>query len=250
MGFKKFIKVGVVSLAICAMSIPTIKVNADEVNSSNSVQVDLNNPESSDEITEAMNYDEFVAFMSENENISIEEAKDIIGEETLVPYNEAVEQISDEQNISIKKARTLLDEDQLVNTNAGVQVRANKYRTISRMVYVTATYKPTINWYCMTNESGNWHGIKKVISTSLNRGYRGISKVFDGYITTRLENCYTIFYILNGDFFNNGTMTISGGGTDIPIGKDAKVSFSVSYSKKLYQYKYEEGRRKWGSGVR
>lgn len=254
MGFKKYVKVGLVSLAICAMSMPAIKVNADEVNSSNStsgsVQINLNNPESSYEVSEAMNYDEFVEFMSENENISIEKAKDIIGEETLVPYNKAVEQIAEKQNISTRKARTLLDEDQLVKTSAGVQVSTNQYRTLSRSITVTSTYKPKINWYCLTSESGSFYGIKKVLNTSLNRGYGGISKTFSGYVYTRLENSYTIYYILNGDFYNNGTVSFSGGASDIAVGSSAKLSCSVSYSTSHYKYCYADGRLKWGSGVR
>lgn len=56
-----------------------------------------------------------------------------------------------------------------------------------------------------------------------------------------LEDANRIFYIVNGDFFNNG-MTTWNAGVTIGVGKAANVKFGVSGASNHYQYRYVESR--------
>ncbi|WP_147423836.1 hypothetical protein [Cohnella endophytica] len=90
-------------------------------------------------------------------------------------------------------------------------------------------------FYCETSESGNFNGILKVLDTSMNRVANGKSKWFFGTIYTNLEHGAKIHYIVNGEFYNNGTITVTGTGTGtgtggITVGGFFTMTFSVSSS--------------------
>jgi hypothetical protein len=76
----------------------------------------------------------------------------------------------------------------------------------------------------------------------MNRAHlgNGISKQYDGTIYTNLESAAKIFWIVNGDFYNNGTTTGSGG-VSIEVGQSATVNFNISYASNHYKYLYKEG---------
>ena len=115
------------------------------------------------------------------------------------------------------------------------------YRTISTQITVTNSYKPSISFYCETSEYGTYHGIIRVLRTEINRNYNGMSKQFSGSLYVNLEQADRIFYIINGDFFNNGSSTLSGG-LNIGIGESASVNLGGSYVSNHYKYVYHEGR--------
>ncbi|MDU2559809.1 MULTISPECIES: hypothetical protein [Streptococcus] len=115
------------------------------------------------------------------------------------------------------------------------------YRTISTQITVTNSYKPSISFYCETSEYGTYHGIIRILRTEINRNYNGMSKQFSGSLYVNLEQADRIFYIINGDFFDNGTTTLSGG-LNIGIGESASVNLGGSYVDNHYKYVYHEGR--------
>ena len=103
------------------------------------------------------------------------------------------------------------------------------YRTISTQITVTNSYKPSISFYCETSEYGTYHGIIRILRTEMNRNYNGMSKQFSGSLYVNLEQADRIFYIINGDFFDNGTTTLSGG-------------LNIGIVDNHYKYVYHEGR--------
>lgn len=116
------------------------------------------------------------------------------------------------------------------------------YRTLSVSLTVTSTYRPRIEFYCRTSESGSYWGILSIYSVQLVRSYSGISKQFTGNISVWLRSAYQIEYTINGDFYNNGTTTVSGGGgLDLGIGESVNISLnaSMSYESNHYKYFYE-----------
>ncbi len=116
------------------------------------------------------------------------------------------------------------------------------YRTLSVSLTVTSTYRPRIEFYCRTSESGSYWGILSIYSVQLVRSYSGISKQFTGNISVWLRSAYQIEYTINGDFYNNGTTTVSGGGgLDLGIGESVNISLSASmlYESNHYKYFYE-----------
>ena len=113
------------------------------------------------------------------------------------------------------------------------------YRTLSVSLTVTSTYRPRIEFYCRTSESGSYWGILSIYSVQLVRSYSGISKQFTGNISVWLRSAYQIEYTINGDFYNNGTTTVSGGGgLDLGIGESVNISLSASMSYESNHYKY------------
>ena len=113
------------------------------------------------------------------------------------------------------------------------------YRTLSVSLTVTSTYRPRIEFYCRTSESGSYWGILSIYSVQLVRSYSGISKQFTGNISVWLRSAYQIEYTINGDFYNNGTTTVSGGGgLDLGIGESVNISLSASMSYQSNHYKY------------
>lgn len=120
------------------------------------------------------------------------------------------------------------------------EIRASAtYRTLSVSLTVTSTYRPRIEFYCRTSESGSYWGILSIYSVQLVRSYSGISKQFTGNISVWLRSAYQIEYTINGDFYNNGTTTVSGGGgLDLGIGESVNISLSASMSYESNHYKY------------
>ena len=98
-----------------------------------------------------------------------------------------------------------------------------------------------MRFYCETIESGWFRAIKKILRVDMIRGYKGLSKQFSGSVYVNLEDPNKIFYIVNGDFYNNGSTTYEGG-VSIGVGKYALVSFKSSSASSHYQYRYVESR--------
>ncbi|MEF7637829.1 hypothetical protein [Bacillus thuringiensis] len=74
----------------------------------------------------------------------------------------------------------------------------------------------------------------------MNRDASGLCKTFSGTVQANLEGPNRIFYIVNGDFHNNGTTTFDGN-VSITVGKHGSVGFSASYATSHYKYTYKEG---------
>jgi hypothetical protein len=174
---------------------------------------------------------------------NVKENKDTVISDVLT-FSEITEQIAIDEGISKTEAanRIITQQQKTSNLSArsATQVAvAATYRTISSSFSVTSTYKPSVRFYCQTSEGGGFRGIVKILNVNLNRAYSGISKQFSGSVYTKLEDPNRIFWIVNGDFYNNGT-TSGGGGVDIGVGGAASINFNVSYSSNHYKYAYKE----------
>lgn len=215
MSLKKKVVVGSMTSMLLLGNVVPVLANSKSVDNNKSVAksitIDEKSLENDIKMSKVLTYDELISIIAEEDGISIDEAKNIVGPEN-IKY-----------------------------TKDGKEIRAT-YRTLSASVDVTPVYRPTLNWYCETSESssGGFRGILKILKVSLNRSYNGLSKQFSGDIYSKLENPNKIYYILNGDFYNNGTTT-SSGGVNISVGGGASVSFSVSYASNHFTYSYKTG---------
>lgn len=153
-------------------------------------------------------------------------------------FTEMVNYFANKNNISYEKALT-----HFPNTAQSRSVSAT-YRTLSVGLTVTSEYHPSIDFYCETSETSNYWGIVSIYSVHLNRGYNGISRQFSGTLEFWLRSAYQIEYIINGDFYYNGTTTVSGGeGVNVGIDKLCTVNYQASNSYEANHYKYfYEGR--------
>jgi len=155
--------------------------------------------------------------------------------------NEILVKDAQNQMIQISKNDTISLQD--LSNDEIVSVLASKtYRIVSTKFTVTSAYKPTIKVYCETAEGENDWEIVKVSNVGMNRTYNNVSKEFNGDIYANLENSNTIYWIVNGDFYNNGTTIFSKGVDDEESEFSGK--FNASNAENFYAYCYKDGRYK------
>lgn len=138
----------------------------------------------------------------------------------------AIEEISVDEAIKI-----------LSSKNGGIQTMAQRdYYTYTRSVRVTSEYRPKVTFYCeVLRQDFQVLSFFSVKHASLDRKYNGMSKQFGGELYYNLERNDRLYYELNGDFYDNGTTT-SSGGFEIGLGDEAKIKFNISYSSNFYEY--------------
>lgn len=163
-----------------------------------------------------------------------------IGE--VLTFDEMVNELVEDEGMTVKEAQSLL-ESNYVPTTRNANVRAATYRNLSSSFTVTSSYKPTLEFRCQTSEGGgSFRGIVKILNVGMNRSYNGISKTFDGTVYTQLVDANRIYWIVNGDFYNNGTVSVNGS-VSIGIGGYATINFGLSYNTSHYAYCYKTGNR-------
>lgn len=157
-----------------------------------------------------MTFDEMVAAYAQNNQISISEA-----------YKE------------LQKGRK-----DIVTRSA----KANSYRVLKIGLYVNSGYKPSIDYYVTTSESGGYWGITSIYSVQLNRIYNGTSKIFQGNLESWLRSPYQIEYIINGDFYNQATSSTScningSWGQNVQISLAITTTNASSFYAPIYQHR-------------
>lgn len=170
----------------------------------------------------------------DNQGVVLSIEDDNMIESKALTYDELIQEVMKNEKLTEAEAK------EFIGVGEKKSVRAT-YRTYKYSVEVTSAYKPQVVFYCETSEWGNYRGILSLLNTSLNRGYNGISKQFSGTIYTNLENAACIYFELNGDFYNNGTTSMSGG-VSVGVGEKTTVNFSVSSASNHFKYIYKADR--------
>ena len=147
-------------------------------------------------------------------------------------FQQLVEHYAQTAGISFDEALAFFPSSQTCS------VYSTGYRVLSVTVNVTNEYKPTLEFYCQTEEGTSSWGIVTIYSVQLNRRYGNLTKQFGGTIEVWLRNAYTIEYVVNGDFYDNGTTTVTGG-TNANIGIDGFASFGYNASNTVSSNHYE-----------
>jgi hypothetical protein len=162
-----------------------------------------------------------------------------VGISDVMTFEELAQQLAKDNSITTDEAVKNLTKS--ITKNGQTISPYATYRTLSGSFTVTSTYKPQVKFYCETNEGGgSFRAIVKILNVGMDRGYNGISKQFNGSVYTNLEDPNRIFWIVNGDFYNNGSTTGSVG-VNIGVGKFATVNFGVSSADNHYKYFYGSG---------
>lgn len=117
-------------------------------------------------------------------------------------YEEIVKQYSDDVGVSLEDAARIFPEEMQRETT-------RTFRILSVGLEVTDQYKPYVQFYCETSESGAYWGILSIHSVQLSKNYDGTMKQFQGNLYVWLRSPYQIEYIINGDFYNKGTSTLN-----------------------------------------
>ncbi|PFV97020.1 hypothetical protein COL21_13230 [Bacillus thuringiensis] len=159
----------------------------------------------------------------------------------VLTFGELVNQIAADTNKPREEISQQLMNQGKARGQSSAATLAATYRTLTSNFSVTPFYSPSLRFYCETNEwGGSFRGIKEIKHINMNRDANGLSKTFIGTVQANLEDPNRIFYIVNGDFHNNGTTTFNGN-VSITVGKTGSVGFNASYATSHYKYIYKEG---------
>ncbi len=178
-----------------------------------------------------------VSICAKNNNDKQEEITDISISEPMT-FSEMVSVYADNNDISFVEAYKELNKGRSIITTSSLS--SSSYRVLSIGLYVNSGYKPSIDYYVTTSESGSYWGITSIYSVQLKRIYNGVSKVFQGNLESWLRSPYQIEYIINGDFYNQATSTssytINGSwGENVKISLSINSTNSSSYYASIYQ---------------
>lgn len=155
----------------------------------------------------------------------------------VMSFSEVVERYAKNAGITYEEALKILPAPA-----QAYSARAVNYRTYSVSLKVNDEYIPRLEFYCETAEGGHFFNILSIYSVQLVRSYNGTSYQFGGDIEVWLRSSHSIEYVVNGDFYYNGTTTSTGStGLDVGLSDSCKISYSASntYSSNHYDYFYE-----------
>lgn len=121
-------------------------------------------------------------------------------------------------------------------------LKNNTYRVFTASLNVKDEYHPYLEFLCETSEGGHFFNINNIYSVQLvrqNSVGAPFSRQFSGTVDVWLRGVHSIEYAINGDFYYNGTTTVSGG-TNLSIGDGmvAQISFNASAANTSNHYAY------------
>lgn len=162
----------------------------------------------------------------------------------VLTFEEIAQDYAKSEKVSISEAKNIFVQD-ILKTDANINslaeakaaVASIAYRTVYNQFTVTSVYKPSVKFYLQTNETGvewDW-SIRAVLNTSMNRLYNGIVKEFGGTVYVNLQNNFTIYYDVEGTWYNTGTTTFDTG-ISVGLGKAATWGANVSNATSYYSY--------------
>lgn len=185
---KSLIKVSV------ALSLSIILFLGNPFSTSASTQsgsIDLRNLEGNPDVEiEELTYEEMINELSESKKISIDEAKE--------KYPNL--------NVSNQDVYNHNEYRKIANSSCG-QYSPHKFRVT---LNVTSTYKPTLDLYTWVCNSGSVVWAEKLADVDMNRKSGFVTKQYTGTISAEITTNVSIWWKVNGDFYDNGTTTISG----------------------------------------
>ncbi len=163
----------------------------------------------------------------------------------VMSFDEIMVEIAKDNNSSVESIKQLYYEthNNVYGSRNTILPYANTYRTVTINLPVTGVYKPQLKVYCHTSEGGTMWGIYEILNVNMNRVYNNLTKQFEGSVYVNLEDASTIYWTVDGDFYNNGSTTVSlGGSVNIPIGAGASITFGVSYASNHFATYWDEDR--------
>lgn len=118
-----------------------------------------------------------------------------------------------------KKAFKNFTKDEILKT----MKRKQYFRFTDRVQCKTNEVRPKIRFYCEVSTSGTYVGIYEIKRVSL----ENCGKNFKGEIYANLENAYTIYWEVNGDFFKHGNPQVNGS-ISLNLGEEGTIEFGLS----------------------
>lgn len=182
------------------------------------------------------------ADIANNPNISVSD---------IMTFPEMVERYAENEGITYQEALT-----RFPNKPATTRATPNstKYMVFSANLMVNDNFRPHLEFYCEVVYGGHFWNINSIYKVQLVRSYTNaqnitISKQFSGDVSAWLRSGYSIEYSVNGDFFNNGTTSVTSEGS---VGGKIDDLVSVTYTASTtttsnhYQYFYGHNTEYYG----
>lgn len=146
-------------------------------------------------------------------------------------YNELVQEIAKNRNISTTDAKNTL------STNRAAE---NVYfvHFYEQFEVGTTGWYPQLDIYVKCQ--GIYRDFVEIEDLNLIRSYNYNSKEFNGKLQAKVESNKKIYWVINGDFYNNGSAAITFGGA-VGVDKYAELNFSVTSSNNHFGYVYKTG---------
>lgn len=175
-------------------------------------------------------------FANSELNIQKESVNIDLSENKLLTYDEMFHTML-EDGYNEKEIYSILGRD--FSNNNEAELRNFSYTTLSKTLNVTPYYKPTLKFYIQVDSGHGAYYIYKILNVDMNRQYNSLSKTFKGNIYYNLETNTRIYYSISGDFYDNGTVSTTGGGS-VGIGESGNLYFSVTGTSDHFKYFYDE----------
>lgn len=175
-------------------------------------------------------------FANSESNIQKESVNIDLSEDKLLTYDEMFNTML-EDGYNEKEIYSILGNS--FSTNNEAELRDFSYTTLSRTLNVRSDYKPTLKFYIQVDSGHGAYYIYKILNVDMNRQYNSMSKTFEGNIYYNLETNTRIYYSISGDFYNNGTISTTGGGS-VGVGGNGNLHFSVTGTSDHFKYFYDE----------
>lgn len=152
----------------------------------------------------------------------------------IVTYDEMVANISENRGLEESDVRL-----QLTSQNSISERATSYYVHFYKQFQVGNT-----GWYPELDIYAECSGINRsfvgIADLNLIRSYNYVSKQFSGKCEAKVENAKSIYWVVNGDFYNYGTTETTFGGT-VGIGKNATFSASIKNASNYFGYAYQTG---------
>ncbi len=152
-----------------------------------------------------------------------------------VTYDEMVSQIAENRDQSPNFVRTEMNNRESLAAPTASYFYVHFYKTLQ---------VGNTNWYPQLDIYAKCEGIYRdfvgIEDLNLIRSYNYDAKQFNGKCQAKVESAKKIYWVVNGDFYNNGTTKVTFGGS-VNIGEYANLSLSVESSKNHFGYIYETG---------
>lgn len=170
--------------------------------------------------------------LKENEGVTIKQ----------ITYEEMISKIAESKGISKKEARMAhpnkmaQNESNRIGAAPLAAASSTTLHEIKIRQYITGTYRPAIQLFVWTYNSGSFTQFKSMEEMDIDRKdiSSNVSKQYQGKLRAEIQTATTIWWYINGDFYDNGTTTISG---EVSAGGVIwSGTGSVSHSSSHYKY--------------
>ncbi|WOO34964.1 hypothetical protein R2R35_14275 [Anaerocolumna sp. AGMB13020] len=179
------------------------------------------------------------------ESINLLESEDVVISDVLT-FEEIATEYAKSNQVSIEEAKKILGADSSSTNNSAAKTAgiitpyATTYRTITKELYsVYSYYKPKLVFYCQTTESGSYMGIIQILNVEMNRISGGTVKSFTGNVYVHLQSSYVIYYSVNGEFWDIGVQS-STASVGITVGGVLTLTFNLTNPSSFFYSLFEQ----------